>query len=582
MTFNTEYSNINLLFSALLIEELWRLGVRHCCIAPGSRSAPLTLMAAEHQQLTRHIHFDERGLGFFALGLAKSRREPVAIITTSGTAVANLYPALIEARQAGIPLVVITADRPPELIDCGANQAIEQRTIFSDYPRAVLNLPTPDDQISVNWVLTSIDQAFAKSCQQGLPLHINCQFREPLYPQGESHDYSEIFVNAGKWLHNKHPYTVYQLPEFTTLPEPANWSEFVVGKGIVVAGRIDAGTDVEAIVRLATTLGWPLIADVQSQLHGHPATLKYADLLLANDRGRSVLGRADRIFQVGGFLVSKRLDEFLGQQNWQYYFMLDREFRRIDTAHRQTLRMVGCVAESCHRLAEAMTVQERWGGELYELSNSIADQVDTRIMADELTERWVCHTLPRQLSNDTQLFIGNSLPIRMVDMFSDTQISRVFANRGVSGIDGLLATAAGCCAGLSAPTVMLVGDVSFLHDLNSLQLIRQLLHPMVVILLNNDGGGIFNMLPMGDAVEKRMDYFVTPHGLTAQHAATMFGLTYHAPETKESFLQFLQEAMQRPIQEPVQQPAGTIIEVFTAQGQGADNLRQMVQQVKSL
>ena len=574
MTFNTHYSNINALWSALLIEELWRLGVRHCCIAPGSRSAPLTLMAAEHPELTRHVHFDERGLGFFALGLAKSRREPVAIITTSGTAVANLYPALIEARQTGVPLVIITADRPPELINCGANQAIEQQDIYSGYPGAVLNLPTPDEQISVNWVLTSIDQAFARSCQAGLPLHINCQFREPLYPDGHYHDYYPALSGAGHWLNSHQPHTTYQLPEPDMLPVPSQWPEFVEGQGIIVAGRIDAGTEVEAIVQLAEVLGWPLIADIQSQLHGHPATLGYADLVLANDYGRSLLAKADRVLQIGGHLVSKRVDQFLAQQNWQYYLMLDRESRRMDTAHRQTLRMVGSVAESCYRLAEITPTQGGWGFELQELVACIADRVTTTIEADQLSERWVCAHLGKELPETSQLFVGNSLPIRLMDMFSSTPKTAIYANRGASGIDGLLATAAGCCAGRSLPTVMLVGDVSFLHDLNSLQLVRQQLQPLVIVLFNNDGGGIFNLLPMGSAADKRPDYFVTPHGLSAEHVASMFGIEYQSPKTKQTFQDALKHALQ--------QSKASIIELFTQPGQGADGVRQLVHQVQQL
>ncbi|OED42934.1 2-succinyl-5-enolpyruvyl-6-hydroxy-3-cyclohexene-1-carboxylic-acid synthase [Endozoicomonas sp. (ex Bugula neritina AB1)] len=572
--FNTHYSNINALWSALLVEELWRLGVRHCCIAPGSRSAPLTLMAAGHKGLSRHVHFDERGLGFYALGVAKSRREPVAIITTSGTAVANLYPALIEARQTGVPLIVITADRPPELIGCGANQAIEQQDIYSGYPGAVLNLPTPNEQISPNWVLTSIDQAFVRSCQQGLPLHINCQFREPLYPDGQLHDYSHTLSGTRSWLQGVQPHTTYQLPEPGLLSIPVQWADFIEGKGIVVAGRIEAGTEVEAVVRLSKTLGWPLVTDVQSQLHGHPEAVKHADLLLSNDHGRALMSEADRVFQIGGHLISKRLDQFLGQKNWKHYMMVDRESRRMDTAHRQTLRMVGSVAEFCQRLVEITPKQARWDNQLHEFADDLVAQISTALNDDTLTERWVCAHLGSMLPESTQLFIGNSLPIRLMDMFSATPLPYVFANRGASGIDGLMATAAGCCTGSELPTVMLVGDVSFLHDLNSLQLIRQTRYPMVVVLFNNDGGGIFNLLSMGSAADARTDYFVTPHGLNAQHVTSMFGLHYQAPKSHREF--------ERALQQGLQQPAGTIIEVFTQPGEGADSVREMVHQVHQL
>ncbi len=178
--------NLSLGWARLIIEELWRLGLRDLCFAPGSRSAPLTLAASQHGQLRCHSHFDERGLGFLALGLAKRSARPVALITTSGTAVANLYPAVVEARQSGIPLIVLSADRPPELIDCGANQAIPQVGIFAGYPVFSQNLPTPTSRISPRFLLGTLDQLWLTLAQNPGPAHLNCPFAEPLYPhQGE-------------------------------------------------------------------------------------------------------------------------------------------------------------------------------------------------------------------------------------------------------------------------------------------------------------------------------------------------------------------------------------------------------------
>ena len=572
MTFNTRYSNINLLWSSLLIEELWRLGIRHCCIAPGSRSAPLTLMASEHAGLTRHVHFDERGLAFYALGLAKASDEPVAIITTSGTAVANLYPAIIEARQTGVPLVVLTADRPPELIDCGANQAIEQQDIYAGYPGAVLNLPAPNLSISANWLLTSLDQAFARSCQQGLPLHVNCRFREPLYPDEQFTDYSDYLAATHQWLRSKDPHTVYQLPALDKVTIPGVWDDFINGRGIIVAGRIDAGTDVEAIVELAQSLGWPLIADSQSQLHGHPATVKHHDLMLASERALAEFKKADRIFQVGGHLLSKRLDQFIGQHGWKYYLMLGCDSRRLDTGHRQTLRLVGDIAVTCRSLAQGSgKSRTSWGNVLYGLGEQ-THHIINESLSDTLTEQWLGTQIGQYLPEGASLFAGNSLPVRMLELFSSHPLSSVFTNRGVSGIDGLIATAAGCAAALSGPVVMLVGDVSFLHDLNSLNLARQVNKPMIIILVNNDGGNIFNMLPMGTARDKARDYFVTPHGLDGEHAAAMFRIPYHAPETPRLFLASFQKALDV--------NGCTLIEVKTQPGQASDLIRQSVHRVK--
>ena len=176
-------ATLNLIWGALILEELARLGVQHVCMAPGSRSTPLTLAAAQQTKLQRHLHFDERGLGFMALGLAKASRAPVAIITTSGTAVANLYPAIVEAWLTHVPLIVLSGDRPPELLGCGANQAIVQPGIFANYATQV-NLPTPDTHIAPQALLTTVDEAVAN---QTRPVHINCMYREPLYPRSEEH-----------------------------------------------------------------------------------------------------------------------------------------------------------------------------------------------------------------------------------------------------------------------------------------------------------------------------------------------------------------------------------------------------------
>lgn len=583
MKFPTRHPNLNSLWSALLLEELWRLGIEHVCIAPGSRSAPLTLAASEHPYLQQHVHFDERGLAFFALGLAKSSGKPVAVITTSGTAVPNLYPAIVEARQSGVPLVIVTADRPPELIDCGANQAIEQQDIFSGYPGATIRLPTPDLSIPANWLLTSIDQAFARSCRQGLPLHINCMFREPLYPGKKDEDYSLYLAETMRWIESGTPHTEYELHSDGGLnAAPVSWPEFMNGKGLVVVGRLRRSDDVDALLALAQKLGWPVLADIQSQLHGHPAVIPHPDLLLASQSGKALMRQADRVFQVGGHLISKRLDRFLGSHRWQHYYMLGREVRRMDTGHCQTYRMVGNIGRTCHQLVQVHSasdapLQSHWQENFRAAGLQIANQC-RRQQQNTLSESWVGAHLSDMIPDNGSLFIGNSLPVRLMDMFSSRRSHGVYTNRGASGIDGLVATAAGCSAATGLPLVLLIGDVSFLHDLNSLQLVRNLKAPMVIVLLNNDGGGIFNLLPLAkkDSSVKRSarEYFTTPHGLDARHAAAMFGIEYENPGTTEAFRQVVGQSLQR--------PGCTLVEVKTVPGEAARDISQMIALVEEL
>lgn len=575
-------SNINSLWSAVLIEELWRLGVRHCCIAPGSRSAPLAFALAAHDGMSQHIHFDERGLGFFALGVAKATGEPVALITTSGTAVANLLPAVVEACQSGVPLIVISADRPPELIDCGANQAIDQLGIFGTYTGARLDLPTPDRQISLRWLLSSIDQAFARSCARGLPLHVNCMFRDPLYPHQpdgtSSQDNKAYWSTVQKWLGATSPYTEYRLTAGTPLPDKRQWQSFTNGNGLIVVGRVPTGTSTSAILALSQRLGWPVLADVQSQLHGHPAVVRHAELLLASESGRSLYQQADRILQIGGYLTSKRLDQFIAEQDWHACWMVDPAPRRVDTGLRQDLRLVGDIGEICQQLlsaSESLRQRPQWLAAFHQLAGRVSSQLSHPGVT--LDEQWLGSALAGLIPADTAVFLGNSLPIRMVQMFSTDHLPRVYANRGASGIDGLIATAAGCAAGSQQPMVLLIGDISFFHDLNSLQLARQSKAPMVIILVNNDGGGIFHVTTKGcrgAALQVANDYFVTPHGLTAQHAATLFGISYCAPESVAAFTASFSQA--------IAQPGCTLIEVITPSGQGAASIEQAVNRVKTL
>lgn len=579
MTFPTRHPSLNFLWSALILEELSRLGVEQVCIAPGSRSAPLTLVAAEYSQFEKHVHFDERGLGFFALGLAKSTRKPVAVITTSGTAVANLYPAIIEARQSGVPLVIVTADRPPELIDCGANQAIEQQDIYAGYPGAVLKLPTPDENIPPSWLLTSIDQAFARSCQQGLPMHINCMFREPLYPEGKAHDFSGYLSRLSFWCSARSPHTVYDTGMNISLNKsPVAWSDFSTGKGLIVAGRINEQESAETVAGLARALGWPLLADIQSQLYGHSLAVSHPDLLLASKAGKALLSQADRILQVGAHLVSKRLDKFISSGDWQHFWMVGQAFRRMDTGHCQTYRLVGPVADCCRMLTELSDTQGSdplWGGQIEQLSQSVHTLVARLDSAPgSLTERWLGAYLTKLLSDDSCLFVGSSLPIRLLDMFSLAPAGQVYANRGASGIDGLVATAAGCAAGEKKFMVAVVGDLSFLHDLNSLQLLRQLNSPFALLVINNDGGGIFNLLPVEDRPEAAQKYFVSPHSLNARQAAEMFGLPYHQPDSREALAALLKQVSQK--------PGASVIEVMTQPGQAAEQIKQALSQLEML
>ncbi|TNI26834.1 2-succinyl-5-enolpyruvyl-6-hydroxy-3-cyclohexene-1-carboxylic-acid synthase [Aeromonas veronii] len=562
--FSSQHATFNHVWSSLLLEELFRLGVRDIALAPGSRSAPLTMAAAAHQGFRRHLHFDERGLGFMALGLAKGSNRPVAVIMTSGTAVANLWPAVAEAQLTGVPLIILSADRPHELIDNGANQAIDQQGIFGRYPVYQQNLPSPTPTIPAAFVLSSVDQALAKQALTPGVVHFNCMYPEPLYPGEHYQDFSDYLAPLGDWLGSRKPWSPWQQNE-PSCPPQAEWESFRQQRGIVVAGRITDPNQAQAAAALAEQLGWPLLADLQSQIRFDSRNLIHMDMALNDPEFVAELGRAEVLLQFGARLVSKRLGQFIKHHSWQDYWLVDPQPARLDPDYRLRNRLL--CSTSAFAAAHPVTTQAPWHT-LAEQQHNASQQIAAA--CEHFSELGVCHRLNRLIEG--QLFVGNSMPARLMDMLGETGKgpSRVMTNRGASGIDGLIATAYGFAQSLEPgsdePTTLLLGDLSALHDLNSLALLSKASRPLVVILLNNDGGSIFRMLPVPTEGELLESYYRLPHGLSFEHAAAMFGLAYRAPTTLLEFERDYRAALKHGV---------TLIEIRVPSEQVADDLKML-------
>ncbi|WP_421336501.1 2-succinyl-5-enolpyruvyl-6-hydroxy-3-cyclohexene-1-carboxylic-acid synthase [Aeromonas veronii] len=562
--FSSQHATFNHVWSSLLLEELFRLGVRDIALAPGSRSAPLTMAAAAHQGFRRHLHFDERGLGFMALGLAKGSNRPVAVIMTSGTAVANLWPAVAEAQLTGVPLIILSADRPHELIDNGANQAIDQQGIFGRYPVYQQNLPSPTPTIPAAFVLSSVDQALAKQVLTPGVVHFNCMYPEPLYPGEHYQDFSDYLAPLGDWLGSRKPWGPWQQNEPSSPPQ-SEWETFRQQRGIIVAGRITDPEQAQVVAALAEQLGWPLLADLQSQIRFDSRNLIHMDMALNDPEFVAELGRAEVLLQFGARLVSKRLGQFIKHHSWQDYWLVDPQPARLDPDYRLRNRLL-CSA-SAFAAAHPVTTRAPWHT-LAELQHNASQQIAAA--CEHFSELGVCHRLNRLIEG--QLFVGNSMPARLMDMLGETGKgpSRVMTNRGASGIDGLIATAYGFAQsvepGSDEPTTLLLGDLSALHDLNSLALLSKASRPLVVILLNNDGGSIFRMLPVPTEGELLESYYRLPHGLSFEHAAAMFGLAYRAPTTLPEFERDYRAALQHGV---------TLIEIRVPSEQVADDLKAL-------
>ncbi len=550
-------SSFNRRWATVILEALTRHGVRHVCIAPGSRSTPLTLGAAENRAFICHTHFDERGLGHLALGLAKASQAPVAIIVTSGTAVANLYPAIIEAGLTGEKLVVLTADRPPELIDCGANQAIRQPGIFSSHPTQSINLPRPTQDIPARWLVSTIDNALGQ--QMAGAIHINCPFAEPLY--GEPDETGMSWQQAlGDWWQGDKPWLRTGLTQ--EVLKQRDWFFWRQKRGVVVAGRLNS-EEGKQVAAWAKMLGWPLIGDVLSQT-GQP--LPCADLWLSNSQAVTELAEAQIIIQFGSSLTGKRVLQWQATCEPEEYWLVDNLSGRLDPANHRGRRLCCDITQ----WLELHPAENRvaWDEKLTTLAKIAQQAVKKGTL--EFGEAQVAARLAELLPEAGQLFVGNSLIVRLVDAFAQLPAGYpVFSNRGASGIDGLLSTAAGVQRATARSTLAIVGDLSALYDINSLALLRQVSAPFVLLIVNNNGGQIFSLLPT--PADERERFYTMPQNVNFAHAAAMFSLSYNNPASWDE----LQEA----VTHAWRSPHATIIELTVSETDGAQTLQHLLAQV---
>ncbi|HIP76529.1 MAG TPA: 2-succinyl-5-enolpyruvyl-6-hydroxy-3-cyclohexene-1-carboxylic-acid synthase [Psychromonas hadalis] len=561
-TFDMQHSNINLLWASMMIEELVRHGITDFCIAPGSRSTPLTLAVSANKKATPHVHFDERGLGFLALGLSVASRNPIVLITTSGSAVANLHPAMIEAGQSGLPLIVLSADRPPELIDCGANQAINQSDIFNSAACFFAQIPSPSVDVSAGFLLTTIDHGLLKQKQDSAPIHFNCAFPEPLYPTELKIDYQDYLATSVKnWTVNQSPYT--QIIEPKSVIEKQK-SLIENKKILVISGRFSGN-----ISQFCKDNNFPLLADIQSSQGSVENNLHHYDLALLDNAFSNKLAEADIVLQFGEKLISKRLGQFIEKFTGEYWLVAE-GVERIDPTHQVSTRFrcnsgdwIAAYSDSVHKKNNQVS---GWIEELASLHQTLSDKVIAPFVNSiEFSEMTVVKTLDKLLPKKSPFFIGNSMPIRLADMFMCENNCTIYTNRGASGIDGLLASAIGIAKHRQQPMTLLIGDTSFLYDLNSLALLTQLAMPFVIVLINNDGGSIFNMLPVPDAQKER--FYQLPHGLEFSAVCQQFSVDYQQPQNECEFSLNYSNA--------IKNKKSTVIEVRVENGQTFEQLNAL-------
>lgn len=528
-------------FTNSLIRSLHALGVNHFCISPGSRSSILTLALSQCKEIQKTIHFDERGMAFYALGLAKASKKPVALVVTSGTAVGNLFPAVMEASLDGVPLILLTCDRPSELFDTGANQTADQVKIFGKYVRWEVDVGSYDE-LPLHFVETTAAQAVHKALGPTPgPVQINCRYREPFFAantkgkESSDHFFSTIYERGKRFL------TSSVLTSYADLFTSKK-------KGVIFLASLPCGENLDPIFSLAEKLRWPVVSDIMSNARSqgsHPLHIPYSDFILE----RSFL-EADCILQFGSRFVSKRPLFWVKKHPYIEYFLVAEHPNRQDPEHIVTHRIEqspSLFAEQIlSHLTDSYEANPSWLSLWQEKGKLLQESFCSLFTEEKLSEPSLFFSLSSLLTEKHALFLANSMPIRDANHFfyPSSSSSPIFANRGLSGIDGNIATAVGIAEGLQKPVIAALGDLTFLHDMNSLALLKKSRYPVICLVINNQGGGIFSFLPVNEKKEAFEEYFATAHDFTFSHLAPLFSLPYTHLESK-TWKETLEKALEQ-------------------------------------
>ncbi len=514
MTAATEldFRNVNSLWSSVLVETLVRCGLRQAVISPGSRSTPLTIALARHAAVESIAVLDERSAAFFALGLAKQRMLPVALVCTSGTAAANYLPAVIEAREGGVPLLVITADRPPELRACASGQTIDQQKLYGVYPNFYHELAVPElNEERLGYLRQTIQHAYARTLQPYFgPVHLNAPFRDPLAPIEDG--VTKSFAAGMDWA------TFFAEVE---APAAAVISAVVPPIAADVHGVIVAGpaqpADPEAyattVGEIARRLGWPVLADGLSPLRNYaskvPGLVTNYGGILRNEVTAERL-KPERVLCLDAWPTSKVLRAWLEKAKAPTLLVTEHVDNR-DALHgrTRTLRIsLSALAAQLPLPGEPNGYERMWAARETRARTALDAQLAATNDLFELKAAWL---LAKHLPAGTIVSMANSMPIRDVESAwpaSDRELRPVF-NRGANGIDGTLSAALGAAHG-AQPAILLTGDLALLHDTNGFLLSPKFRGSLTVVLINNRGGGIFEHLPIAQFDPPFEEFFATP------------------------------------------------------------------------
>ncbi|HSZ70554.1 MAG TPA: 2-succinyl-5-enolpyruvyl-6-hydroxy-3-cyclohexene-1-carboxylic-acid synthase [Solirubrobacteraceae bacterium] len=550
------------------VDELARCGMRAACTSPGSRSAPLVLSLARERRLRCYSHVDERCAGFFALGLAKASGLPVAVACTSGTAAAELLPAAVEAREARVPLLLLTADRPAELRENGAGQAIDQLKLFGGAAKWFFEVGVHEaGPEQLRWIRTLACRAYWTALE-GSPgaVHLNFPLREPLVSEEQLPDDTS---GRDDWA----PYV--RRPAAAGLGADAAdgpLQRLVAGarRGVLVAGRHERDTPLgEAAAVFAEHAGWPLLADPLSGARRGPAAIAHYDALLRDETFAGAMA-PDVVVRVGDLPVSKPLRNWLAGLANAQQVALDPEGAWQDPAPVLDHSLVVEPAAALTRLAMWLAdpggsgrvpTEADWRARWRSADERASAAVTGLVGGDELSEPAVAAELGVLLPPEATLFVASSMPVRDIETFWPVRPDppRVLCNRGANGIDGTVSSAFGAAAHDAGPVVLLIGDVALAYDIGGLLSATRLGLKLTIVLLDNSGGGIFDFLPVaGAGMGREPDastaeainaedvytrHIATPTGLDFAKAADLYGLAHEPVSTRAELRTALERAL---------------------------------------
>ncbi len=501
------------------IETLLQNGVEDVVISPGSRSTPMALVFAQYPSLNLYINVDERSAGFFALGIAKAKKKPAVLLCTSGTAAANYYPAIVEARYARVPLIVLTADRPHELREVGAPQAIHQVDMYGKHVKLSIDMAVPDSsEALLHYTKGAAARGYATALKAPSgPVHFNFPFREPLVPNKISPNETKkgtknVLLGDGRTLS---PNAKDELIGLLTLKE----------KGIIVCGPNISERDIPYLLHFADQWGFPILADPLSQFrcgeHAKDLIIDEYDAFLRIPELRPVL-QPDLVIRFGAMPVSKALTTFISSNEVDYVVIEPGEEWQ-DPTGRVNHMVYTSDQEFSRSILPSIKREKQWTSTWRQYNDNSKTSIDAFYDNIEWEEGKVVKTLLDVIPTDATLFVSNSMPIRDVDTFlSKTDKSlKVLANRGANGIDGVVSSALGVST-VYQRTYLLIGDLAFFHDLNGLLAAKSYDLNITIIVLNNNGGGIFSYLPQSSEEEYFEKLFGTPTDLDFSHIAALY------------------------------------------------------------